>query len=196
MPRYKPHSEETKKKMSLSQKGHPVSEETKRKIGKANSGKNNHWYGKGFWTGKKHSIETRKKLSEKLKGNKRTLGYRHSKESIEKIRQASLNATKETREKISKANSGEGNSNWRGGLSFKPYGREWTTRLKRLIRERDNYICQRCSKENSNQIHHIDYNKENCISENLTTLCKVCNSTVNFNRKYWTNYFNRKVYLY
>ena len=41
-------------------------------------------------------------------------------------------------------------------------------------------------------VHHIDYDKENCKENNLITLCKQCNSRVNFNRKYWTNYFKSK----
>lgn len=39
-------SEETKKKIGISNLGHIVSEETKRKIGKANGGKNAYWFGK------------------------------------------------------------------------------------------------------------------------------------------------------
>ena len=193
------HTEETKLKISIGNKGKIISEEAKRKVGDANRGEKGYWFGKTGeqhpMYGKKASAETRKKLSETLLGNKRTLGYKHRPESIEKIRQASLNLTKGQREKISKANSGEGNANWRGGLSFQPYGKNWTQRLKRLIRERDKYTCQICKKENSNVVHHIDYNKENCSQNNLITLCKVCNSVVNFNREDWTNYFN-KVYLY
>jgi len=40
-----------------------------------------------------------------------------------------------------------------------------------------------------NVIHHIDYNKLNCQSNNLICLCKKCNSKVNFNRDYWYAYF-------
>ena len=42
-------------------------------------------------------------------------------------------------------------------------------------------------------IHHIDYNKQNCLETNLTTLCNECNIRVNSNRKYWKEYFKKKI---
>ena len=38
-------------------------------------------------------------------------------------------------------------------------------------------------------IHHIDYNKQNCQKSNLITACQVCNIRANFNRDYWYAYF-------
>lgn len=52
-------SDETRKKLSESQKGKKVNEETRKKIGEKNKLKNK---------GKQHSQETRKKMSEKHKG--------------------------------------------------------------------------------------------------------------------------------
>lgn len=80
--------------------------------------------------------------------------------------------------------------NWKGGISYEPYSVDWTKTLKRSIRERDNYICQLCSQYGST-VHHIDYQKKNCNSDNLITLCQGCNSKVNKNRRYWTDYFKR-----
>ena len=83
---------------------------------------------------------------------------------------------------------------WKGGKSKEPYSFDFTTELKELIRKRDNYICQLCSKKwNENclrfTVHHIDYDKKNCNPINLTTLCRKCNSKVNFNREHWKQYF-------
>jgi len=39
-------------------------------------------------------------------------------------------------------------------------------------------------------IHHIDYNKYNCLPENLISLCDRCNVIANYNRDYWFAYFN------
>jgi len=81
----------------------------------------------------------------------------------------------------------ENNSNWKGGLSFEDYSLEWTEALKESIRKRDNYECAICYKSGKD-VHHIDYNKQNCNKENLITLCIGCNAKVNFNRDYWKNY--------
>lgn len=44
------------------------------------------------------------------------------------------------REKI----SGPNGSNWKGGISFLPYCIKFNSSLKRAIRKRDHYTCQRC----------------------------------------------------
>ncbi|HDY68434.1 hypothetical protein LCGC14_1872210 [marine sediment metagenome] len=103
----------------------------------------------------------------------------HTKKSKEKNRQAMLGKM-----------MGKDNPNWQNGKSFEPYSTDWTETLKRSIRERDNYICQ-VSGQYGNSVHHIDYDKKNCNPDNLITLCKRCNSKVNSNRKYWTNYFQQ-----
>ena len=81
--------------------------------------------------------------------------------------------------------------NWQGGKSFEPYTTDWTITLKRAIRERDNYICQLCS-QYGNIVHHIDYNKKNCNSENLITLCRKCHIKTNYNREIWKKKFQKQ----
>jgi len=39
---------------------------------------------------------------------------------------------------------------------------------------------------------HIDYNKKNCISENLITLCTKCHAKTNQKRDYWIVYFKEE----
>ncbi len=92
----------------------------------------------------------------------------------------------------------ENHWNWQNGISFEPYTIEFNRQLKELIRSRDNFTCQDCGvteKEMDRRlcIHHIDYNKENCLLDNLITLCRSCNAKVNFNRKQWTEYFQEKI---
>jgi len=98
---------------------------------------------------------------------------------------------------------GKYNPNFQGGLSNFPYPLEFSNKLKSKIRKRDNYTCQKCGITEKDYsmvygnvlaVHHIDYNKENCKETNLTTLCNKCNSEVNFNRDYWTDYFNKRLY--
>lgn len=119
-------------------------------------------------TGKKQSPKLIQKRVEGM------AGYRHS---------------METRVKIGAANSREGNGNWLGGASREPYALIWGSRLfKGTIRERDNHTCQNpeCKKTcNILSIHHIDYDKKNCDSKNLITLCRACNGRANFNRDFW-----------
>lgn len=92
---------------------------------------------------------------------------------------------------------GENHPNWKGGIAYKPYSSNFSRRYKQVIRQRDNFICQLCSiVENGRAhcVHHIDYNKRNSKSENLISLCNSCNSIVNGDRDFWTNYFQGIVY--
>jgi hypothetical protein len=89
---------------------------------------------------------------------------------------------------------GENNPNWCGGLSEQCYSVDWTKTLRRSIRERDRYICKLCNKvqeDISFDVHHIDYDKNNCDPKNLLTLCRQCHIKTNYNRDYWINYFKK-----
>lgn len=93
---------------------------------------------------------------------------------------------------------GENNPNWIDGRSFLPYPVEFDRQLKELIRCRDDYQCQKCGCSEIENIkklcvHHIDYDKENCLPSNLTALCQSCNSLVNSNREFWKQYFSTKL---
>jgi 5-methylcytosine-specific restriction endonuclease McrA len=92
----------------------------------------------------------------------------------------------------------ENHPQWLGGLSRLPYTIEFNKQLKDLIRDRDNHECQKCNKHEEQEvkdlnkvlsIHHIDYNKQNCLPENLISLCSKCNTEVNADRDYWFAYF-------
>ena len=115
--------------------------------------------------------------------------------------------SKETCDKISKANKGKPTHNimygqdnpaWKGGLSFEPYTSLFNQQLKDKVRTRDNFICQICNMPEleCNQrlaIHHIDYNKKNCNMENLISLCCKCHMKTNINREYWIKYFENNM---
>ena len=139
---------------------------------------------KGF----KHSKETKRKISIALKGKIRSL--KHSL-NISKAKKGFHSSPKTEFKKGMM--SGINNYNWKDGKSFEPYTLDWTETLRRSIRERDRYTCQLCRElqgDRAHSVHHIDYDKKNCNPYNLITLCVKCNSTVNFNRDYWTDYFN------
>ena len=93
--------------------------------------------------------------------------------------------------------TGQDHWNWIEGLE-RIYPDDWTDTLKESIRQRDNYICQECGVHQDElkgmhkklDVHHIDYDKENCHPDNLISLCKKCHMKTNFNRDYWIEYFN------
>ena len=94
---------------------------------------------------------------------------------------------------------GKNHYNWKGGISFEPYCEKFNEILKEKIRDRDGRVCQECGKtelENKQKlsVHHIHYDKENCAPD-LISLCRSCNSKVNYNRDYWEEHFMKKLEL-
>ena len=76
----------------------------------------------------------------------------------------------------------------------KGYGSGWDEKLKSKIRKRDGYKCRECGFSQNElgyklSVHHIDYDKNNNIEENLISLCKTCHSQTNFSREDWTKYY-------
>jgi 5-methylcytosine-specific restriction endonuclease McrA len=100
--------------------------------------------------------------------------------------------TEETKLKMSLMRKGSKHPNWQGGKSFESYSVDWQETLRRSIRERDKYICKICGLSQgdiAHDVHHIDYNKNNCDPNNLITLCHSCHSKTNYKRDYWKQYF-------
>jgi len=158
------HTEESKKKISFARKGKSHSKEWIEKIRLSSIGK------KGTNLGRSFGEEWRKKISLSLKGHK---------------------VSEKSKSKMSdkaRLRIGEKATNWQGGISFEPYSVDWKDTLKKAIRERDKYICQLCL-NSGNAVHHIDYDKKNCSSNNLINLCIRCNSRVNSKRDFWKEYF-------
>ena len=163
--------------------GKKHSKQTRLKIGKAHKGK---------IISKKYRLKISKSLIGKYRGKKHPcFGTKHS---------------EETRLKMSKAGEGKrrgkDNCNWRGGISFFPYPKDFSKDLKLKIRCRDNHICQNCGISEDEyvkkcgkvlSIHHINYDKQNCKEINLITVCSDCNLKANYNRDYWLAYYNYKM---
>ncbi|HUV46148.1 MAG TPA: NUMOD3 domain-containing DNA-binding protein [Dehalococcoidia bacterium] len=166
------HTDETKQKMSLSAKGRGLTTEQRQKLSIALTGRCLSW-------------EHRQKVALAMQGNQNRMGIPHS---------------EEIKRTMSMERLGAGNGNWRGGASFLPYPIEFNNQLKNQIRLRDNYQCQKCGVPEVEcirklSIHHIDYEKANCLSDNLISLCLKCSSEVNGNREYWQPFFNEKLNL-
>ena len=169
-------SKEWKLKMSelhRTRKRSPHSEATRKKMSGARKGKEP--WNKGLKGVQRHSEETRIKMGKSRLGKQpRDVGFK---------------ASKETKKKMSESHKGDKSHCWLGGISFEAYTVDWNRALRRNIRERDNHTCKLCkekTKDISLDVHHIDYNKKNCDSSNLITLCHSCHSRTNHNRNYWT----------
>ena len=150
-----------------------------------------------------HNPEIAKKVSESLKkylkdnprngknnpfyGKKHTDEYKQwAKESREGIWSYNDEQKKKQEENTPR---GEKCHLWNGGISHEEYPKEFSIKLKKKIKIRDNYTCVCGKKTQKLCIHHIDYIKENCDDKNLITLCLSCHGKTNINRKHWTIFF-------
>lgn len=91
---------------------------------------------------------------------------------------------------ISKRNTGvlclQKNPNWRGGVSFEPYTKEFNSRRKAEVKNRDGNCCKLCGSLGSRlHVHHINYNKMHSDINNLVTLCSRCHGRTQYNRSSW-----------
>lgn len=153
----------------------------------------------------KYSEQVKQKIREARKlQNPPNKGRQFTEVHKEKIRQGKKGQispmkgkhhTEETKQLMKEKHLGKFSelaSNWQDGKSFEPYSPEFNKELKQTILERDNYTCQNlsCSGEFTRlDIHHIDYDKLNNNLENLTALCISCHMKTNFNRFYFTEYY-------
>ena len=167
------HTKEAKEKNSLAHKDKKLTESHKLKISLNNR--------RGMLD-KYHTIETKEKMKEN-----------HADFSGENHPQFGKLKSFETRRKISLAGGGTGVP-----YEFSEYPKEFNSKLKEEIRERDNYECQNCDMTEEESlivyrrvldVHHIDYNKKNCNKLNLISSRQPCNLRFNYNREYWMKYF-------
>lgn len=72
---------------------------------------------------------------------------------------------------------------------------QWENKeFKQYIKSRENFKCILCGMEEhllkiKLHIHHIDYDKMNNNKNNCCSLCVYCHTKTNFNREYWTYFF-------
>ncbi len=162
-------SDETKRKISESEKGKKISKETRKKI--SESGK-----------GRKHSKETRRLMSQNRKKEK---NHFFNKTHTKKWKKE---------QSLRKGGSGIPYENTEYGSEFNNELKEkirkrdnYTCQNCNTIEEEHLIVCNRVL-----EVHHIDYNKKNNNMNNLITLCKKCHVKTNFNRNYWEKYFLKK----
>lgn len=158
------------------------------------------------------SLETRKKMSASAKRVPKPTGWKHKAETRKKIRnswtedkkqaakQRALKRAKDPKwlQIMSEKFTGPLNPNWKNGLAQKPYTPGFTPSLKAMVRERDHYTCQLCGKTEAElgytlTVHHIDFSKANHSADNLISVCKHCNSIMNFGREFWMQWFQARI---
>lgn len=165
-------------------KGIPHSEETKQKMREKANGRLSHK------KGRPNSEETRQRIRESKIGKRPNhngmLGKKHSEESKRKMIKSHIGLF-----------LGEKNPAWNGGSSFLPYSPDWTDELKQFIKNRDNNECQNpyCNGRTKRlDVHHINYNKQDCSQFNLITLCRSCNVKSNTDREEWKRFYKRIIW--
>ncbi len=146
--------------------------------------------GGSWWTGKKHTKETKLKIGLSKLGKKQlpeTIAKR-----IPKLRGRIF--TEEHRRKISEAQKGEKGNNWKGGLESKNKTVHHSVDYKlwrEAVFKRDNWTCQKCKtrgkrgKRVSLHPHHIfgfaHYPQQRFTISNGITLCVDCHRTFHKN---------------
>jgi len=182
----KPHSEETKAKISKALKGKipwnkgetgVYSDEIRKKMSKSGSiARNILW----------QKPQYRKKVSEARKGLKRP------EETRKKMSEVAMGhpVSEETRRKLSEANKGEKSNFWKGGIS-RENDRIRASMEFRLWREavftRDRWTCQKCKEKGVKlNSHHLQgfskYPDFRFTIDNGVTLCERCH--VEFHNSY------------
>jgi len=161
--KHKPHTEETKRKMSTAHKGKVFSEIHRKHLSEASKGEKNWKYGKHL------SAEHRRAISNSQKGRKFTL--------VDRI-------------KLSAGWRHIPLSEWKGfthpeQLRFR--GSEEYREWKKAVLKRDNYQCQSCGKRGGKlHGHHIKdfsiYPELRLEVSNGITLCKPCHDVLHTGR--------------
>jgi len=180
--RGKPKSLEMRTKLSAAKLGvprGPMSEEQKQKISRANKGHST-------------SDEQRRKISEAKKGKTRGPLPKEWRENIGKSLIGKMGGSKNP----NYGKRGKESHAWKGGISYEPYCPKFNKEFKERVRAFFNHSCVLCGRDNSKDVHHVDYNKEACCDQTppiFILLCRHCHMKTNYNREYWQEQFTKLI---
>lgn len=163
------------------------SEETYRKMSDAHKGKPSPFKGV---TGR-YTEETRRKISDAGRRRKGQPGKKHSDETKKKL---SVYFTGRKRPEL----AGENHHLWKGGIAYLPYCNKFNKRFKDRVREYFGNRCVRCGKTKDENraalsVHHVDENKNTCCDGSkpvFVALCSSCHGTVHTHKDTnWQEFF-------
>ncbi len=134
--------------------------------------------------GHKHTIETKRKMSDARKGIK------YSEETLIRISHGGLGK-----------HNGDKNPAWKGGISFGPYCPKFTRAFKERVRKFFNYTCAGCGVEQKSckrdlDIHHVNFNKMACCDTTkplFVPLCRSCHSKTRWNPHHYEKFFTELI---
>ena len=178
-----------KRKISKARKGMKFSKNTRIKMSKAKRGKRSGNYKDGS-TSKKHYCKCGKEIwyHTSLYGQKQCQSCATTGKNNPFY---GKHHTEVTKNKLRKKLRGKNSVHYIHGKGKKPYPINFTSSLKKEIRRRDNFECQNCNMTEEEhiiiygralEVHHINFNKNDNCKENLKTLCKPCNLSLNKDR--------------
>lgn len=167
------------------------SAEVCKRISEANKGRPSPFKG----ISNRYSEETRKKISDAGHKRKGRPGRKHTDETKKKL---SIHFTGKKRPEL----SGDRHHMWKGGIAYTPYCNKFNTRFKDRVREFFGNRCVRCGKtkqENKNalSVHHVDENKNTCCDGTkplFVPLCSSCHGIIHTHKDTdWQEYFTNKI---
>ena len=157
---------------------------------------------KGYWAGKKRSLETKQKIGDFFKGKtyEQIMGIENAIKRKEKQGEMlkgvgnpfyNKKHNAETKEIMSKKKEGKNHWGWKNGDAY------FRNKFRRAVRKRDNYICIMCGVHQeklarSLEVHHINYDKNFHLLQNGISLCASCHHKPHnkfINKKHWINFF-------
>lgn len=163
------------------------------------SGSNNHNYGKPL------PEETKRKLSVALSGeNNAAFGKPRSDETKRKIGAVHKGKTFPELYRTKLVEGGVGGF-WYGNVRYydgPQYCEKWTESLRERVRAYFGNTCLLCGTPQNGRklvVHHVWYNKKTCCDDSprsLVPLCQSCHAETNFNREYWSEYFQHIIDTY
>ena len=133
-----------------------------------------------YWTGKKMSEETKRKMSLAHKGKKKPWVKNNG---IKTRFKKGVSSHPSTQFKKGQ-NAGKNNPRYTGYIhkKYKIKVIEWKI-IRQIVLERDGFICQECGKSDCLlDVHHIKpyrISNDNSI-DNLITLCRSCHSRIEY----------------